>query len=50
MAAAVVMFVTYGADGTLLGLGSTTSSACVLAALGLGLAFPPGPQTRSVDR
>ena len=50
MAAALVMFATYGADGTILGLGSTTTSACVLAALGLGLAFPPGTQTRSVDR
>ena len=41
IAAALVMFATYGVDGTVLGLGSTTSSACVLAALGLGLAFPP---------
>jgi hypothetical protein len=50
MAAALVMFATYGSDGTVLGLGSTTSSACVLLALGLGLAFPPAPQNRSGPR
>ena len=39
------VFLTYDSDGTIIGLGSTTTSACVLAALGLSLAFP----TASLD-
>ena len=39
--AAAVMFLTYGSDGTAIGLGSTTTTACVLAALGVALALVP---------
>lgn len=37
---AALMFLTYNSDGTIIGLGSTTTTACVLAALGLAMAFP----------
>jgi hypothetical protein len=37
--AAAVVFLTYSDDGTIIGLGSTTTSACVLDALGLSLAI-----------
>ena len=37
---AALMFLTYSSDGTIIGLGSTTTSACVLAALGLAMSFP----------
>jgi len=37
---AALMLVTYGADGTLLGLGSRATSAAVVAALGLAVAVP----------
>ncbi len=46
IATGLVMFATYGVDGTILGLGSTTSSACVIGALGLALAVP----AKSPDR
>ena len=37
----VILFLTYGADGLTVGLGSTTTTACVIIALGLGLAIQP---------
>ncbi len=37
----VIMFVTYGADGLIIRLGSTTTTACVVIALGLALAIQP---------
>jgi len=36
-----VLFLTYGPDGLILRLGSTTTTACVIIALGLGLAIQP---------
>ena len=36
-----VLFMTYGPDGLILRLGSTTTTACVIIALGLGLAIQP---------
>ncbi len=38
---AVLMFLTYGPDGTFLGLGATTTAASVIGALGLALAVGP---------
>jgi hypothetical protein len=37
-----VLFLTYGPDGLILRLGSTTTTACVIIALGLSLAIQPG--------
>ena len=39
--AGAVLFLTYGPDGLILRLGSTTTTACVIIALGLGLAIQP---------
>ncbi len=38
--AGAALFLTYGPDGLILRLGSTTTTACVIVALGLGLAIP----------
>ncbi len=38
-----VLFLTYGPDGLILRLGSTTTTACVIIALGLGFAIQSAP-------
>ena len=43
LVAGVVVAATYSDDGTLIGLGATTSTACILVALGLALSVTPEP-------
>lgn len=49
LGAAAIMFVTYDLDGTIVGLGSTTSSATVIAGLGLALTVRPRRMTKLVQ-
>jgi hypothetical protein len=46
LAFSLVLLFTYGADGLILGLGSSSTTLCITAALGLALATPASPPTR----
>ena len=49
IAVAFLTFLTYDSDGTIIGLGSSTTTACVLGALGLALAVPASATDTAIE-